>query len=389
MKAMPNPVLSALWLTIAVSALACANKEQQTSPPPETTRIEGDKLILTERAAQNAGVKAQAAAPAEIAQALSYQGEVTGIPENYAAIVARLEGVVTVVSRKEGDPVTKGEAMVTIESRKLAETKLAYLEAEHKLQFAKEALKREATLLEKKISSKEAYQKVMHEKEEAELNHASALQELKLLGFSESWLHTLEKNPNQKMTSYTLRAPFDGEVIEKDVTMGEAVAEDKVLFRLADLSELRVEIKVPLSAVSIFEKDMPVKVTNDSLNLSAAGKVSMISSVANPDTRTVSIKVTIDNAAGKWRPGMPATIELNDRKVKAKVAVPIGAVHEMEDGQYVFAEQSPTIFKRVAVTTGASDDHFQEISSGLTAGEKVAVANSLTLKSEWLKRSGE
>ena len=381
-------IISIIILILSVTGCA-REKEEASQPAPEGSRVEGEVLYLTARAAENADIQLQAASAADIAQALSYQGEVSGIPENYAAIVARLEGVVTVVSKKEGDRVSKGEAMVTIESRKLAEAKLAYLEAEQKLEFAEEALEREASLLEKKISSKEAYQRVVHEKEEAELNHSSALQMLKLLGFSEDWLHQLEKNPNQKMTNYTLRAPFDGEVISRDVTIGEAVSEDKVLFRLADLSELRVDINVPLTAVSIFEKDMEVSVTNDSLDLKSPGIVRLISSVANPETRTVSVKVGIDNADGKWRPGVPATVELKDKKVHAKVAVPVGAVHEMEGGSYVFMSTSPTTFKRTAVTTGAADASYLEVLTGLKAGEKVAVANSLTLKSEWMKRAGE
>ncbi|MBN2528273.1 MAG: efflux RND transporter periplasmic adaptor subunit [Deltaproteobacteria bacterium] len=369
--------------------LSCGGESKAPVTESEGIRIEGETLVLTSRAAQNANVEVQTASSADIAQALSYLGEVSGIPEKFAAIVGRLEGVVTVVSKKEGDKVTRGEAMVTVESRKLAESKLAYLESEQKYKFAKAAVEREASLLEKKISSKEAYQRVIHEKEEAMLNHAAALQQLKLLGFSEEWLHKLEKNPNQKMTSYTLRAPFDGEVVSRDVTMGEAITEDKVLFRLADLSQLRVEINVPLSAVSIFEKDMDVTVTNDSLELTTPGKVSLVSSVANSETRTVAIKVTIDNPDGKWRPGMPATVALKDRQVHAKVAVPNGAVHDMTDGQFVFVMVSPASFKRVAVTTGASDGKLLEILSGIAAGDKIAVANSLTLKSEWMKRAGE
>ena len=385
-----NCTLQTASLMVLISLLAGCEKEVAPQPElQEGARIEGEVLHLTEKAVQNADIQMQTAGPADIVQALSYQGEVSGIPENFAAIVARLEGVVTVVSKKEGDHVTKGEAMVTIESRKLAEAKLAYLESEQKLDFAKEALVREAALLEKKISSKEAYQQVVHNKEEAELNHASALQQLKLLGFSEDWLHKLEKNPNQKMTSYTLRAPFDGEVISSDVTTGEAVTEDKVLFRLADLSELRVEIMVPLTAVAIFEKDMKVTVTNDSLSLKSPGYVCLVSSVANSETRTVSVKVNISNADGKWRPGIPATVELDDKKVHARVVVPLGAVHEMDNNEYVFVSQSPTAFRRVAVTTGATDANNLEIVSGINAGDKIAVVNSLTLKSEWMKRAGE
>ena len=202
----------------SIVTVACQNEAAKTSSEVAEAAEPSDVLTLSSTAAANAELGIVKAEPSVIQQELSLQGEVRAVPEKLAAIVARLEGVVTKVAKKEGDKVEKGEAMVTIESKKLAETKLAYLEAEHRLHFAKEALEREAKLMEKKISCKETYQKVAHEKQEAEINHASALQKLKLLGFSEEWLHALEKNPNQRLTRYTLRAPFNGEVILKDVT---------------------------------------------------------------------------------------------------------------------------------------------------------------------------
>ncbi len=306
-----------------------------------------------------------------------------------AAIVARLEGVVTKVAKKEGDKVEKGEAMVTIESKKLAESKLAYLEAEHRLEFAREALDREGKLMEKKISSKEAYQKVAHEKEAAELNHASAIQNLKLLGFSEDWLHKLEKNPNQKMTRYTLRAPFNGEVIHKNVTMGEAVVEEKTLFKLADLSELLVEVKVPMASVPLFEKGGTVKVACDILDLTAEGIVSFVASMAEAETRTVPVRIAIPNPEGKWRPGMPARVKIENAELEAAVTVPLAAVHEIGGTPSVFVETAENTFRVVKVTLGAQDKERQEITEGIAAGDRVVVANSLTLKSEWLRREGE
>lgn len=387
--------LRLIFATLFASSLfitACSKSKDDSSQDDKTeegTRIDGDILVLTKNANENAKPGIKKAAPAQIARSLSYHGEIGGLPEKFAAIVARLEGIVTKVNFKEGDKVEQGEAMVTIESKKLAESKLAYLESEHRLDFAAQALEREASMVEKKISTKEAYQKVAHEKEEAILNHASALQQLKLLGFSEQWLHKLEKNPNQKMTSYTLKAPFTGEVLSTEVTMGEAVMEDKTLFTVADLSELQVEIKVPLTAVSVFKKEMKVVVISDELNLTSDGVVKFISSVANKETRTVSVKINIPNPDGKWRPGTNARVELKNKMVEAKTAIPLGCVHEFDDGLFVFVKSDTLSYKRVPVTVGVKDDKYIEITSGLKTGDPVVVDNSLALKSEWIKRSGE
>jgi membrane fusion protein, heavy metal efflux system len=362
-----------------------AKPPSEVTPDPEPS----DVLTLSNAALGNAKLGIQEAGAAVIHQELALQGEVQAVPEKLAAIVARLEGVVTKVAKKEGDKVEKGEAIVTIESKKLAQSKLAYLEAEHRLRFAKQALDREAKLMEKKISSKEAYQKVAHEKEEAELNHASALQNLKLLGFSEAWLHKLEDNPNQKMTRYTLRAPFNGEVISKDVTMGEAVVEEKTLFQLADLSELLVEVKVPIASVPMFKKGKTVRVICNVLNLSVDGTISFVASMAEAETRTIPVRITIPNPEGEWRPGMPARIEMKNVDLNAAVAVPLGAIHEIAGKPSVFVQSEKASFRLVPVTLGAKDDEKQEITSGLSASDRVVVENSLTLKSEWLKREGE
>lgn len=379
----------ALVLSAALVVTACQKQSEDTSVEPAAPAAPSDVLVLSSEAVSNAKLGVEKAGPSVIHQELTLQGEVGAIPEKLGAIVARLEGVVIKVAKKEGDKVEKGEAMVTIESKKLAQTKLAYLEAEHRLHFAREALEREAKLMEKKISSKEAYQKVAHEKEEAELNHASALQNLKLLGFSEEWLHKLEKNPNQRMTRYTLRAPFDGEVIEKNVTMGEAVVEEKTLFKLADLSELQVEVKVPMGSVPFFQKDGTVKVSCDVLDITVDGTVSFIASIAEAETRTVPVRITIPNPDGKWRPGMPARVEMKNVDLKAAVTVPLGAVHDIAGKPSVFVQASSDSFRLTPVTLGAKDEKRQAIEEGIDAGDRIVVENSLALKSEWLKREGE
>lgn len=381
-------------LIMVVSALFTVSCDKEPSKPPSEVEQSAepepsDVLTLSSAAAANAKLSIEKAGPAVIHQEFFLQGEVQAVPEKLAAIVARLEGVVIKVSKKEGDKVEKGEAMVTIESKKLAETKLAYLEAEHRLRFAEEALEREAKLMEKKISSKEAYQKVAHEKQAAEINHASALQKLKLLGFSEERLHALEKNPNQRMTRYTLRAPFNGEVILKDVTMGEAVVEEKTLFKLADLSELLVEVKVPMGSVPLFQKGGTVQVTCDVLDLTSNGTISYVASMAEAETRTVPVRITIPNPDGKWRPGMPARVEMKNVDLKVAITVPVGAVHEIMGKPSVFVQTSSNVFRLVSVSLGAKDKARQEITDGIEAGDPVVVRNSLTLKSEWLKREGE
>lgn len=382
-----NSLIAAISFPLLIAGCASGGGEgEQVEVAPRTE--DPQLLELSDQAAQNAGIEIAVAQEAKIQRTLVLQGEIQPVSENLASIVARLEGVVTKIFKKEGDHVETGEEIVTIESKKLAETKLAYLEAEHKLEFAEDALERERKLMDRQITSKEVFQKVEHDLEEAELGHAAALQRLKLLGFSEKWLHKLEKNPNQKMTSYTLRAPFGGEVVKKDVTIGEAVVEDKTLFNLADLTKLNVEIQVPMRSIPSFEMGKVVSVKCETLSLETSGKTTFISSTAEVETRTIPVRVTIDNPDGKWRPGMPAAVVVEDASHMAEVAVPVEAIQDVDGRPTVFVQTDDNSYRLVNVKLGEGDEHFKEITEGLKKGDRVAAANSLTLKSEYLKKQG-
>lgn len=385
---------SAVWLGLALLAMPSCNRSRTNeagstaSVAASAARLPPNTVRLTPEAAKIAQLELEPVKKATLTRTLVFQGDVQAIPERLAAIVAQLEGLVTSVRKREGDKVKKGEAMVTIKSKKLAEAKLAYLEAEHQLDFATGALEREQQLMDKRISSKEEYQRVAHDKEAAELNHSAALQRLRLLGFSETRLHELEENPNQSMTDYTLHAPFAGEVVAKDVTLGEAVLEDKTLFQLADLSELQVQIKVPIETVPLLTKGDRAHVVCSTVGLSADGVIGRISSVADTETRSVTVKVNIPNTDGKWRPGLPAQVELEHVAPEARVVIPLEAVHELDGKPSVFVVVAPETFRVQPVSLGQKGDQMQEVLEGLEAGVKVATKNSLVLKSEWLEAKG-
>lgn len=366
-------------------AAATSSEERAALPAP----AQDTTVRLSPEAAKHAGLELHQAGSATIEEKLVFQGDVGAIPERLAAIVARLDGLVTAVQKKEGDPVKKGEAMVTLDSKRLAEAKLDYLESEHGLEFATAALEREEQLMERRISSKEQYQRALHDKEAAELNHAAALQRLRVLGFSEAGLHSLEENPTQPMTNFTLRAPFAGEVIEKDVTLGQAIAADATLFRLADLSELQVEIRVPLPAAQVLKPGAAARVICANVGLEATGAVTYVASMADTATRTVPVRISFSNAEGTWRPGMPARVELVGAVNQAKVAIPVEAIHDLRGKPTAFVDLGKGRFRPAALGLGAKDDKFQEVLSGIESGDRVAAKNSLVLKSESLKAGGE
>ncbi|MCK5689596.1 efflux RND transporter periplasmic adaptor subunit, partial [Myxococcota bacterium] len=169
-----------------VTGISCTGSE----PQAEETKVETPKnqISLSAAAVKNAQFELAQVEARDLASKLELQGDILLAPEHRASIVAKMPGIVTKIYKKPGDTVKRGEIIALLESRELGDAKMAYLESEHKLKFSKKAVEREKKLLEKNITSKEAFQKTRHALEEAKLKHASALQSLKLLGFNEEML---------------------------------------------------------------------------------------------------------------------------------------------------------------------------------------------------------
>jgi cobalt-zinc-cadmium efflux system membrane fusion protein len=92
------------------------------------------------------------------------------------------------------------------------------------------------------------------------------------------------------------------------------------------------------------------------------------------------------NADGRWRPGQFVSAQVLVREVDASVAVPIGAVQRLGDGEVVFVVDGD-VFEPRPVELGARDDASVEVLSGLAAGERFATSGTFILKAE-LGKSG-
>ena len=125
------------------------------------------------------------------------------------------------------------------------------------------------------------------------------------------------------------------------------------------------------------------------LSLKVEGTVRHVASVADADTRTIAVQILIPNPEGTWRPGMPARVVSENAKIVSDTSVPLSALQEIEGRTAVFVEVAPNTYRMTPVELGERDAERVAVLSGLSAGDKVAVGNSLTLKSEWLKSQGE
>ena len=249
-----------------------------------------------------------------------------------------------------------------------------------RLALAKTTYEREKKLWEQKVSAEQDYLQAKQALSEAEVAVANANQKLSALGLSTSSASGLNR--------IELRAPFDGIVIEKHLSLGEAVKEDAAVFTISDLSTVWAEINLPakdLPSVRVGEK-VTIKAT--AFDASATGTVAFVGALIGEQTRTAKARVVLDNPKGAWRPGLFVNVEVISEETAAPVTISADAVQNIGDKPVVFLKVNGGFIAQ-PVKLGRSDGKRIEVLGGLKAGMPYASTGSFVVKSELGKGSAE
>jgi cobalt-zinc-cadmium efflux system membrane fusion protein len=343
---------------------------------------EEGKLVLTDAQLKASGVIVQIAGTARIKTGITLPGEIRLNEDRTAHIVPRVGGIVEAVPTNLGQQVKAGQVLAVIASTTLATQRSELLAAQKRLAFSKTTLEREKQLWKEKISAEQDYLQAQQVFREAEIAVQNATQQLAALGVEP------DSTSSEALNRYEIRAPFDGMITEKHITLGESVGENSNIFTLSDLSTVWAEIIVStkdLNTVRIGEK---VTVRATAFDSHASGTVSYIGALLGAQTRTATARVTLTNPQMAWRPGLFVNVEIISGEVDIPVAVSTDALQSVND--------KPTIFVKVAggffaqpVTLGRSDGKLIEIVKGIKAGTSYAAAGSFVLKSELGKSTAE
>ena len=215
----------------------------------------------------------------------------------------------------------------------------------------------------------------------------SAKQRLMLFGVKEIQIAELEKagKPNIRLPIYT---PLSGIVIEKMVQQGQYVNTGEVLFNIADLSRVWVEIDV-------FENEVPYVRVGQQVEIRSAvehgavfnGRISFVYPFHDPKTHTVKARVELPNPGHMLKPDMFVNAIIRVPLAKG-IIVPVTAVIDTGKRQVVWVEMSPGMFESRDVQAGERIDDKIQILSGLKPGDKVAVSGSYLIDSESQLKGG-
>jgi membrane fusion protein, heavy metal efflux system len=180
-----------------------------------------------------------------------------------------------------------------------------------------------------------------------------------------------------------VKAPVTGTIIEQNIqTSGGVKSLDNSpnLFTIADLSRVWILCDVYENNLShVHLGDFAEVRMNAYPDRMLKGRVSNISSMLDPATRTAKIRLEVANPSKLLRPGMFGTARFETQKSEDRVAVPATAILRLHDKDWVFRPAGNKQFRRVEIQTGpVMSDGYQQVLSGLQPGDAV-VSNVLQL----------
>jgi multidrug efflux pump subunit AcrA (membrane-fusion protein) len=192
---------------------------------------------------------------------------------------------------------------------------------------------------------------------------------------------------NEKLAWYPIRAPFNGTIISKHITLGEVVSDTTEMFVVADLDTVWVDLQVHQKDVGLIKKGQTVIISAKSSVPETKGVIDYVDPVIDEKTRTALARVVLDNTSRGLRPGTFITANVLVENRNAKLVVSKDILQDVDDKTCIFIK-SEHGFEARPVTIGRSNERKVEIVSGLRAGETIVTRNSFRLKAELKKAAG-
>lgn len=356
----PRHVLLPVCLSTALLLAACGGGKPEAKPAEKAA--DKPALLIAPEDLRAVGKSGLIGAPV-----------ITGAvqPARRADLRAEVAAIVLQVVRDNGERVRQGDLIVRLDATairdSLASAEEALRAATQSFEQTERVLVRQRTLNQQGMTSMQAL-------EDAEVRRNAAQSEL---AAAKARLVTAR----QQMTRTEVRAPFDGLVSERKVSVGDTVQVGREIVKVIDPASMRFEGQVSADRLGELKLGQPVAFrVNGFGDTEFRGKLSRIDAAANATTRQVEIAASFDSPAEAPKvAGLYAEGRV-DTGARAALVIAESSIQRQGDSAYVWKLQGEQI-KKVAVQLGARDERRGEIviASGLAAGDEVLRAPTGTL----------
>jgi RND family efflux transporter MFP subunit len=292
-------------------------------------------------------------------------------PKHSVDLLAEVSGKIVKINKKLGDSVTKKDILAIVDDKipmsNFKQAKSQVLSAENNLNIAQLNLISDEELYQSGDISKLEYENSLLAVKTAEANHLSAL----------AILSRMEKTYDDTR----IKSPISGLISRKYIDLGTMVTPNSLLYRVVDISSLKIEVGVPQEMVTRIKPGAKANVEISALNNEMfIGHIKYISPQAEENTGSFTTEIFVDNTSDrKIKAGMTARVEIILNRQVDQVVVPDYALISKKDSSFVYAI-SDSKAKLVPIKIRDKFGSLISIEDGISLGDTIVVVGMKNLK---------
>ena len=398
--------------------VAAQNEDQKH----EDEHSQEGAIEISDETAELVGIKTEPAAHGEIEDTLMTTGRVLVAPNSQAIIGAKVSGRAIRVLAEPGQSVQAGQTLVIIDSPQIAdlrgqlnearsklrlaeqnrarvtkaESRSAVIQAKNKLDLALSTLERKKRLAAIGVAATREVNEAETEYKnaKAEYDYQSSIQitreqqqaiseleqaRVTVVRLSES-LRAFGATPSSQAGKISVTSPIGGIVIDRHISVGETVTEDKELMTVMNLANVVVEARIPESqAGKVRNGQRMIARIPGATDRAFEGYVQSVGDAVDPQARTVQVRARVANLGTTLKHEMGVEVRLVTGGKRGALMVPATAIVDDEGVKVVYVKEGNR-YERRPVSLGAITYQWAEIVSGVEKGEQVVTAGAYQLR---------
>jgi membrane fusion protein, heavy metal efflux system len=373
------PRVTGAAVIMLASVLLCAACSPKSAGPQASSATAGGVTLTS---AQRQKIHLYTVAPSKFHRTIETTGTVDFDNDQATSVLAPFSGPVSRLLVSPGTHVKKGDPLAVVESPDFATAVSAYHKARTTARTARRLADLDKDLLEHQGVSRREAEQAETDAANAEADRDAALQAIVALGVDPQTTKDVAEGRPVAHLEGTIRSPITGTVVEKLITPGQLLeAGTTPCFTVADLSRVWVMTQIfgsDLASVSVRDR---AEIMTGITATNFAGYVDNISALVNPDTRSVVVRVVVDNPGDFLKKQMYVRVLIHAGQESVGMLVPVSAIlRDDENLPFVYVTRPDGSFARQQVTLGHRIDDQYNISAGLKAGDAIVVDGAIFLQ---------
>ena len=363
---------------------SAATPDESNSATAADPRIVGNELTLPPTDPRITHLVTVPVAPS-VTDSLRVPGRVVWDDDATVRVFSPFAGRVERVVANVGERVKRGDVLAWIASPDFGQAQADARRAATDLALAKRTVERTRDLLDHGVAARKDLESAEADLERARTERERAVSRLAVYGADTTGVST----------SFPLRTPLAGQIVERTLTPGQEVRPDQMLanapqlfaplFVITDPARAWVILDVPERELAYISNGAALTVAPSAWpDRSLPGRIAFVAGGIDPTTRTLKVRGTVDNAQGLLKSEMLVSVRLASATALG-VGVPVSAVMIEGAKHVVYIDEGKGRLRRVEVTVGSTQNGVVHVLTGLTEGQRVVTNNVLLVEQLFLQ----